>query len=93
MTRYDRLELGNCDFLDVLEETVLMHTRAKVELLDGTAFEDRLRDVVTHDGVEEVEFANHEPVLLRDIAAISREPLPHTYRRDPRREPVSHKHM
>jgi transcriptional antiterminator Rof (Rho-off) len=93
MTRYDRLELGNCDFLDVLEETVLMHARARVELLDGTVFEDRVRDVTTHDGVEEVEFANHEPVLLRDIAAITREPLAHTYKRDPRKEPASHRRM
>jgi len=93
MTRYDRLELGNCDFLDVLEETVLMHARAKVELLDGTTFEDRLRDVTTRDGVEQIEFADHDPVLLRDVAAISREPLAHTYKRDPRRDPASHKHM
>lgn len=93
MTRYNRLELGNCDFLDVLEETVLMHARAKIELLDGTVFEDRIRDVVTHDGVEEIIFANHEPVLLRDMAALTREPLPHTYKSDPRRDPVSAKHM
>ncbi|WP_373046515.1 Rho-binding antiterminator [Vulgatibacter sp.] len=89
MSRYDRNELGNCDFIDVLEESVLMHTRVRVELLDGTVFEDKIRDVVTRDGQEEVLFASHEPVEVRDMAAIVREPLPHTYQRDPRREAPS----
>jgi len=85
--RYDRHELGDCDFIDVLEETVLMHARVKVELLDGDSFEDYIRDVVTRDGQEEIHFANHEPVQLRDMAAITRHPLPHTYGRDPKHDP------
>lgn len=93
MTRYDRNDLGNCDFIDVLEESVLMHARVKVELLDGTSFEDRIRDVTTRDGQEEVHFADHEPVEVREMAAISRDPLPHTYKRDPRRDPISAKRM
>jgi len=93
MTRFDRHDLGDCDFLDVLEESVLMHARVQVELLDGSSFEDRIRDVVTRDGQDEVIFAAHEPVQVREMAAIRRDPLPHGYKRDPRREPISHKHM
>lgn len=79
MTRYSQQDLGRCDFLDVLEETVLMHARVKVELDDDTWFEDHLRDVVTENGLEKVRFANHDPVEVRRISSITREPLPHTY--------------
>ena len=91
MVRFDRNALGTCDFLDVLEETVLMHARAKVELLDGTSFEDRIRDLTIEDGQDVVIFADHDPVEVREIAAITREPLPHGYPRDPRRDPVPHR--
>lgn len=88
MTRYDRMELGRCDFLDVLEESVLMQARVKVELLEGGEFEDQIRDVITRDGEEEVHFDRHDPVLLRQIAAIHRTPLPRTYPPDLVKEPA-----
>lgn len=83
MTRYNQLDLGRCDFLDVLEESVLMRARVQVILMDDTHFEDRITDVLTRDGREVVYFAGHEPVELRQIAAITREPLPHTYPPEP----------
>lgn len=87
MTRFVQQELGRCDFLDVLEESVLMKARTRVELIDGTVFEDRIRDVVTREGHEEIRFEGRDAVRLRDVAAIERPEIAHTYRRDPRHDP------
>ena len=91
MTRYEMSDLGICDFIDVLEESVLMHARVRVELLDGDTFEDRIRDVTTEGGQDTAVFANHEPVQVRDIRALIREPLAHGYKRDPKHERVPHR--
>ena len=79
MTRYEQSDLGRCDFLDVLEESVLMHAEVEVELSDGTTFRDRLVDVVTKDGQDTARFRGRDPVPVSSIAAIERETLPHTY--------------
>lgn len=60
-----------------------MRARVKVLLEDDTSFEDHITDVITADGSEFVHFARHEPLELRRIAAISREPLAHTYPPEP----------
>lgn len=83
MTRYSQQDLDRCDFLDVLEESVLMRARVKVTLMDDTFFEDHITDVLTKDGGETVHFAMHEPIELRQIASIERQPLQHTYPPEP----------
>lgn len=83
MTRYSQQDLGRCDFLDVLEESVLMRARVHVTLMDDTSFEDRITDVITKDGQEFVHFAGREPLELRQIATVSRDPLQHTYPPEP----------
>jgi len=79
MNRFEQARLGRCDFLDVLEESVLMRAEVRVELADGTSFHDRLTDVETTGGRDRATFARHDPVLVEAIAVIERDPLPHTY--------------
>ncbi|AKU92199.1 hypothetical protein [Vulgatibacter incomptus] len=79
MSRFERERLGRCDFLDVLEESVLMHVDVEVELAGGETFVDRLRDVRTESGVDYAVFLEHPRVEVASIAAVTRRSLPHTY--------------
>ena len=70
--------LGRCDFLDVLEEAVLLKGPVQVKLRSGETFIDVVRDVVTKDGQEFVQFDSKGRMALRDIHAVARsEPQRH----------------
>ena len=45
MSRLEQDLLGSCDFVDVLEEAVLVKKPVAVELRDGTTFIDQVTDV------------------------------------------------
>jgi len=60
--------MDSCDVLDVLEEAVTLKRAVHVELKGGTEFEDRVRDVVTEEGVDLVTFRDHGQMPLRDVA-------------------------
>lgn len=79
MNRFEQARLGRCDFLDVLEESVLMHAEVRIELADGTSFQDRLIDVATKDGQDVARFRDRGGIAVAAIAALEREPLAHTY--------------
>ena len=76
MMRQD--ELGSCDFVDVLEEAAVVKRPIGVKLRSGEIFIDEVRDVVTVDGADYVDFLIHERVAIRDILAVTRaEPTRH----------------
>lgn len=79
MARFERTALGRCDFLDVLEETILMKTEATIELVDGTVFLDRIVDLRTEGGDDVVHFGRHSVIPVGDIAAVERGELARTY--------------
>jgi Rho-binding antiterminator len=64
--------IDRCDFVDVLEESVTTGGAVAVELIGGTRFIDRVRDVYTMDGVDYAEFKDHATVAVPDILAITR---------------------
>jgi transcriptional antiterminator Rof (Rho-off) len=69
-----------CDFLDVLEESVVFHAAVAVELHDGTRFEDRTREVVTQDGEEVAIFDLHGEIPVSSIKSARRaQPHEDTY--------------
>ena len=76
MLRQD--ELGSCDFVDVMEEAALVKRAIGVKLRSGETFIDEVRDVVTIDGVDYVDFLIHERVAVREILGATRaEPTRH----------------
>lgn len=78
MTLMRQDELGGCDFIDVLEEAALMKKRVAVKMRDGESFIDEVRDVVTTDGEDWVDFLNHDRVKVKEILGMSRaEPTRH----------------
>lgn len=78
MTMMRRDDLGGCDFLDVLEEAALVKRPIGVKLNNGETFIDEVRDVVTVDGADYVDFLIHERVPVREIQAATRaEPARH----------------
>ena len=72
MSRLEQDLLGSCDFVDVLEEAVLVKKPVAVELRDGTTFIDQVTDVTTESGQDWAVFRSHPRVLVRDIAAATR---------------------
>lgn len=78
MTMMRQDDLGGCDFIDVLEEAALMKKRVAVKMRNGESFIDEVRDVVTTDGVDWVDFLDHDRVKVKDILGMSRaEPTRH----------------
>jgi Rho-binding antiterminator len=65
-------DVGRCSFIDVLEEAALRGTHVAVALRDGTAFIDRVRDVVTENHEDYAIFASHERVAVTEISAATR---------------------
>lgn len=60
-------EVGRCDFIDVLEESVASRRNVAVSLRDGKHFIDRVEDVVTQDGEDWAVFRDHSWVSVSDI--------------------------
>ncbi len=58
---------GRCDFIDVLEESVVIPQPVMVVLRDGETFIDRVRDVVTQSGEDFVQFQDHGRMALARI--------------------------
>lgn len=58
---------GRCEFIDVLEESVVIPQPVTVVLRDGETFIDRVRDVVTHSGEDFVQFQDHGRMALARI--------------------------
>ena len=73
MKRVEQDALGQCDFIDVLEEAALRGKQVAVELRDGTAFLDRLVDVVTAEGADLAVFESRGRVAVADIRSVSRQ--------------------
>ncbi|MFN0064133.1 MAG: hypothetical protein ACKVPX_16620 [Myxococcaceae bacterium] len=71
MNDWTQAQLGACDFLDVLEEAVLLRTVRRITLVSGETFEDIVTDVVTENGQNDVVFAKHARVAALAIASIS----------------------
>jgi hypothetical protein len=68
------------DFIDMLEESKMRRLPVRVELRDGSVFEDRVTDIGKWDGEDQVAFADHEFTPLRRISSIRRAfPVEHTY--------------
>lgn len=72
MSRICQDDVGQCDFIDVLEETVLRRRPVAVQLRAGELFIDQMMDVVTEAGTDFAIFRTHPRVPVREIAAVSR---------------------
>jgi Rho-binding antiterminator len=60
--------VGPCDFLDVLEESVVFGSAVVVELRNGAHFTDTVRDVATYDGEDLATFHDHGRMPLHAIS-------------------------
>jgi transcriptional antiterminator Rof (Rho-off) len=72
MSRICQDDVGRCDFIDVLEEAVLLRRPVAVQLRLGETFIDQVVDVVTEKGVDFAVFRSHARVPVVEIAAVSR---------------------
>lgn len=72
MSRICQDEVGQCDFIDVLEEAVLRRRPVAVQLRAGETFIDQMMDVVTEAGTNFAVFRSHARVPVREIEAVSR---------------------
>jgi len=66
---------GRCDFIDVLEESVVIHQPVTVALRDGETFIDQVRDVITRSGEDFVQFQDHGRMALARIVRATPSPL------------------
>lgn len=74
-------EIGRCDFIDVLEEAVLVGRPVAVRLRGGESFIDSVSEVVTHDGKDFAVFTRRGKLAVEEIASCSRaEPRHELYR-------------
>jgi len=65
-------QLDQCDIIDMLEEAVTLDRAVAVQLRNNAHFVDRVRDVVTRDGVDWVIFAVHGTVPVSDVHSCAR---------------------
>lgn len=71
-------EIGRCEFIDVLEEAVVVKRPVAVTLNSGETFIDTVKDVVTFDGRDWVDFVEHDRLPVSDIRGMTRaEPTRH----------------
>lgn len=57
-----------CDFLDVLEESVVIKKPVMVSLQGGDSFTDQVQNVITEDGEDFVQFVQHGRVAMKQIS-------------------------
>lgn len=81
MKRFTPSHLGRCDFLDVLEEAVVLRIPVVLELSGEERIEDVLVDVTTDGRGETVHLASGRRIRLDGIVALERQPI-----RDERRD-------
>jgi hypothetical protein len=67
--------VGRCDFLDVLEESVVVRRPVKVSLRGGDEFTDQVQSVTTEAGEDFVQFARRGKIAVTQISRA--EPTPH----------------
>lgn len=72
MSRICQDDVGQCDFIDVLEESVIRRRPVAVQLRAGETFIDQMMDVVTEAGTNFAVFRSHDRVPVREIVAVSR---------------------
>ncbi|WP_224369776.1 hypothetical protein [Hyalangium versicolor] len=72
MSRICQDDVGQCDFIDVLEEAVVRSRPVAVQLRAGELFIDQMMDVVTEAGTDFAVFRSHDRVAVKEIAAVSR---------------------
>lgn len=72
MSRICQDDVGQCDFIDVLEEAVVRQRPVAVQLRAGETFIDQMMDVVTEAGREFAVFRTHARVPVKEIVAVSR---------------------
>jgi hypothetical protein len=72
MSRIYQDDVGQCDFIDVLEEAVVRQRPVAVQLRAGETFIDQMMDVVTEAGREFAVFRTHSRVPVGEIVAVSR---------------------
>lgn len=72
MSRICQTDVGRCDFIDVLEEAVVIRTPVTVELVDGSRFIDQVVDVVTENGEDYAVFRDHPRASVTELAAVTR---------------------
>jgi hypothetical protein len=71
-------QVDRCDFIDILEESAVTGLSVSVRLKNGHHFVDRVRDVVTKDGVDSAIFHDHGQIPVDEIRDCTRaEPLKH----------------
>ena len=71
-------QIDRCDFIDMLEESAVTGLAVSVRLKSGEHFVDRVRDVVTKDGVDWAAFREHGQIDVNDIRdCVRAEPLKH----------------
>jgi hypothetical protein len=56
-----------CDFIDMLEESARMHRPVSVTLRGDKRYQDVVRDVVTENGEDFVEFQEHGRLSVHEI--------------------------
>lgn len=70
MTMLRQDAIGRCDFLDMLEEAAVTKKPLEVEMRNGEIFTDEVRDVITKEGQEFVDFLDHRMVPLAEILGV-----------------------
>ena len=73
--------MDKCDFIDVLEEAVIRHSRVRVATRGDRLFIDRVFDVTTEGGVDFAVFAESGRIPLKDLRRVVPADAPSTLRR------------
>lgn len=66
---------GRCDFIDVLEESVVIPQPVTVVLRDGVTFVDQVKDVITESGADFVQFQDHGRMAVTRIVRARPSPM------------------
>ena len=73
-------DIGNCDFIDVLEAAVVRRETVHVETANDRRFVDRPLDVVTENGKDVAVFEREGRIPVDDLQAVSPSGEPHAVR-------------
>jgi hypothetical protein len=62
----------SCDWIDVLEESVVTKRPVNIQLQGGKTFTDQVKDLVTEGGADYVDFRDHGRMPVADIRSAGR---------------------
>jgi hypothetical protein len=65
-------KFDNCDWIDVLEESVVRKRPVNIQLQGGQSFTDQVKGLVTEGGADFVEFRDHGRMPVADIRSAGR---------------------